>query len=150
MQTPPCPQPALWLSTVCLSLPGSRVLSAKPGGGSTINPTTTHRSQTHNVLWNRNGCKLPWNYGVPHHLLQYIYSLNSKKKKKFHFLSLILPNPNSLSCSLVTIVGFISILLGSSKLHFTVWKMFFEETRSTSGGEKYSQALSLIISQENV
>lgn len=92
------------------------------------------------MLWNRNACKLIWNYAVPQHTLQYIHFLNSKKKKKkTSFLSLILPilpNPNSLSCSLLTVVSFIPILLGSSESHFTVWKMFFEETRSTSRGKK--------------
>lgn len=46
------------------------------------------------MLWNRNACKLIWNYAVPQHTLQYIHFLNSKKKKKKNLI-FIPDSPNS-------------------------------------------------------
>lgn len=89
----------------------------------TLQLPTTPNAKT---LSTRIRCKLLWNFKVSLHFFPYIFRIakNKKMKKKDFLYAPILPNWIPLSYPLVIVMGFIPILLGSSKLHFTAWKIF--------------------------
>lgn len=59
--------------------------------------------------------------------------------------------PNFIFCSLVTVVVFIPVLVGSSKFHFTAWKnVFWRDKVNFRREKKNNQALSMIISHGNM
>ena len=115
------------------SLPRLQAPLSQTRGGTTTNSTLKY-TPCYETEMRANYYEIMGHSSIPFGM--FIFWIAKKKKKKPSLLSLILPNPNSLSCSLLTVVSFIPILLGSSESHFTVWIIFFEESRSTSRGKK--------------
>lgn len=92
---------------------------------------------TDTALWTR---KLLWNYEVSLYLIDYI--LFFWVAKKIHFLSPILPNPISLSCSL-ELWWFVFHFCGGQVNYISQCeKMFFEEMMSLDGVKKESSFVS--------